>query len=173
VREETPPVDYGKVKGSALQALAAGGDGAAIEELGRRGETVRTVDVIEADYITLRTLVQRWRDGRTVDEVARSFDLAQRAQSELRCRRATVANLGGKGCTVRYHGPLDVPGLPPIGEWERPIPPRCRSWKRPTSSTHYRSDEDIAREQMNGLALEHYARLRARERAAGEPRKDV
>jgi hypothetical protein len=173
VREETPPVDYAKVKGSALQALAAGGDGAAIEELGRRGETVRTVDVTEADYLTLRTLVQRWRDGRTVDEVARSFDLAQRAQSELRCRRATVANLSGKGCTERYHGPLDVPGLPPMGEWERPIPPRCRSWQRPRGSTHYPDPVEIERQRMTAMATDYYARLRARERAAGAPRKDV
>lgn len=167
MRDEPKPVDYAKVKTAALQALASGGDAAALEELERRGLQVEAFDVERADYLTLRALVGRWRDGRTTDELARSLELARRAQGELRARRATVAAAGWSPAEAAFYGPdpAVVPDLPPPAPWELPREPRCRSWRRPTGSTHYPSEEDLNRARFNALAREHY-------KAAGAPREE-
>ncbi len=151
MRDEPRPLDYRKVKTSALQALAAGGDGFAIEELERRGlELSAVIDVTTADYLTLRQAVLRWSDGRTPEECQRSRALAERAQGELEVRFTVDMK------RWNWQGPDPEPQPPPAPPWLHPLPVRCVSWKRPAGSSLYPSDADRERARFNAVAFAHY-----------------
>jgi len=155
VNEAATP-NYQRVRISALQALAAGGDLEAIKELGRRGvEVGAAVDVRTLDYGALRALVQAWRDGAMPDERERNRTLAERAQAELEARYRT---------DVKLHQASDpMPTPPPPPPWLAPRLARTAPWERPTGSKLYPSEKHIDRERLAQIAREQYA--------AGVPQK--
>lgn len=158
-------MDYFKLRTPQLQHLAGGGDAAAKTELARRQrEAPATLDVTKATYSELRAVVKAWRDGSSEVERAESFHRAQRAQDELVARWRTRSALGWRKEDAHIFGPLHIDGVP-VAPWMVPRPPRCISWKRPEGSTHYPSERDIARAQINAFARTYY------KTAAGVPQK--
>lgn len=163
--KDNSTLNYLKVKLTALQGLASGGDKAAAKELNRRGVAlVSPDDVTKATYLQLRAMVRAWRDG--ASEVARadSFHRAQCAQDELVARWRTRSRLGWRKEDADVFGPPDIDSLP-MAPWLIPPAPRCISWKRPTGSTHYPSPESIEGARLSEFARTYY------KNAAGAPQK--
>jgi hypothetical protein len=167
---------YRDLRTPQLQHLAASGDAAAAREIARRASsTAPAPDVTQLDYTDLAELRRGWQDGETADQRAHSFALALAAHQEMGFRRSTASRLGIAPGGERFFGPdpVVVPGLPGLAPWEVPLPPRCRSWQRPRGSTHYPDPVELERQRMSAMATDYYARLRARERAAGAPPKET
>jgi hypothetical protein len=167
---------YADLRAPQLRHLAGSGDADAAREIARRALAATPApDVTALDYTDLAELRRAWEDGDTPDARAHSFALALAAHREMGYRRSTASRLGIAPGTAHYYGPdpVEVPNLPGLAPWEIPLPPRCRSWQRPRGSTHYPDPVEIERQRMTAMATDYYARLRARERAAGAPRKDV
>ena len=147
--------DYRRVKTTALQQLATGGDRAALAELQRRGvEPTSAVDVRTLDDAALRALIERWQDGRTAVDRQASLELAQRAHMERLARYRTELKFykAGKARLEPAH-----PAVPP---WERQPARRCADWQRPTGSKCYRSAADDAAAEIAALAREVYEQRR-------------
>jgi hypothetical protein len=137
MKNSTRP-DYRKAKVAALQQLAAAGDNAALKELQRRGETITTaIDVTMLEYLQLRDLVLRWRDGVTPDERRRNREVAERAQHELLARYRADAKL--------WDGQGKEPQPPPAAPWEAPKTPRSQGWERPAGSKLYPPEYESGR----------------------------
>ncbi len=147
--------DYGRVRTGVLRKRAAGGDAVARRELARRGAAPE-MDIRQLEYHELRQLVLAWNDGRVPEDRARSRALAERAQGELGVRFVVDRRRWD------WQGREPEPQPPPAPPWLHPVPVRCVSWKRPTSSSLYPSDEDRARARFNAVAIAHY-------KAAGAP----
>ncbi|MBX7185022.1 MAG: hypothetical protein K1Y01_07740 [Vicinamibacteria bacterium] len=157
-------MDYLRLRTSQLQHLAGGGDSDAKKELDRRRrDTPAVLSLAAATYLELRALVKAWRDGDTDVARADAFNLAQRAQDELAARWRTRSRLGWRPEDADVFGPEGLTELP-LAPWLVPGPRRCVSWKRPTGSTHYPSQESINRAALNVRAREFYE-------AAGVPQK--
>jgi hypothetical protein len=164
--QDRPEVDYSKARDRVLRRLAAGGDHAAEAELARRAADgvvqAAGVDVTKLTYMELANLRHAWRDGSSRDEVARSFAIAEAAHQEMHVRRVVLARIGWRSSDASVFGPpLDGQDLPGIAPWNVPLPPRCISWRRPTGSTLYPSDEDRQRARFAALAQQFYCSRRA------------
>ena len=149
--------DYGRMRTGVLRKRAAAGDAEARRELARRGAAPE-LDIRQLEYHELRQLVLAWNDGRIPEDRARSRALAERAQAEVQVRFTVDMK------RWNWQGPDPEPQPPPVPPWLHPLPVRCISWKRPTSSRLYPSDEDRARGRLTAAALQYY-----RDKAAGAP----
>jgi hypothetical protein len=158
-------IDYLRLRASQLRHLAIGGDAAAEQELSRRQrDAPPALDVAKMTYGEARGLVLSWRQGATTEEQAQSRIKAEAAQLELEARFRVRARIGWRAEDAAILGPRDIETLP-APPWLAPQPPTAQPWRRPTGSTHYRSDADRQRDALRALASQIYAG------AAGVPRK--
>jgi hypothetical protein len=112
------------------------------------------------DYAELRRLVAAW---------PLDADRAVAAHRELLARRRVVERLGWDHCreAAGYYGPATaVTSAPWLDLADEQARPRVVRWQRPTSSTLYASDEDLAREAIDREARAYWRRTTA----AGVPR---
>lgn len=155
-------LDYLKLRIPQLAHLAGGGDAVAKKELARRRrDAPAPTDVTRLDYRELRALVLAWRTGETAEDRAQSRMKAEAAQLELEARFRVRARLGWRVEDAPTFGPEDATVLP-VAPWLVAPGPRCISWRRPTGSTHYQSEQSISRAKFAELARTH---------AAGAPHK--